>query len=340
MKIEAFVFDPSEPNSPQLKLAFKRYSRDDSTGCNPSGALSLLLAHGSALHKEQWEPTIEALFAIQDSCSRRALVHEAWAVDWQSHGESAVINDNALQDRPEGISISEWGFALSQFMSSAHTRNRRIVAIGHSAGCSAIMYSTKYLLNGPNSYAAIILVEPPMIDRDVFNDHLQERLQQVGAITKSVAASRASWSTKEEALKWLSAKYPWKTWDPRVLRLFVEHGLREHRDDGGRDCVVVKCSKKHEASAYKDFESTFEATDMISAVCRAVPLHIIFGAKNDLVPRYSQDSLVDASKGRVPQSITRLPGAGHLVVQEKPELLAEALAEILDTLVVSDLSRL
>lgn len=142
-----------------------------------------------------------------------------------------------------------------------------------------------------------------MIDRDVHNANLQDREGQIRMIMKAVAASRSSWTTKEEALTSLSGKYPWKAWDPRVLRLFVvrtivsssyssfiyvvfgmqEYGTHEGVDADGRACVNVNCAKQHEARAYNDLEATFEATDMLAPVSQSTPIHVIFGARKDIV---------------------------------------------------------
>lgn len=63
---------------------------------------SLAFAETSA-DKEQWEPVMESLYALQvqsESGAEPQAVREAWAFDWQSHGESAVLNEEALKDGP------------------------------------------------------------------------------------------------------------------------------------------------------------------------------------------------------------------------------------------------
>jgi hypothetical protein len=53
--------------------------------------------------KEQWEPTIERIFTIQQVKQPRFRVREAWAFDWQNHGDSAILNRSALRVLPEGV---------------------------------------------------------------------------------------------------------------------------------------------------------------------------------------------------------------------------------------------
>ena len=45
--------------------------------------------------KEQWEPLIDSLL-----CSpARSLIESVWAVDWQNHGQSAVLDQDVLEHR-------------------------------------------------------------------------------------------------------------------------------------------------------------------------------------------------------------------------------------------------
>ena len=110
------------------------------------------------------------------------------------------------------------------------------------------------------------------------------------------------------------------------------HGLRSARDEKGNACVAVKCSNRYEASTFSDLENVFAATDLIGAASQSMPVYAIFGEINDFVcagmrvprsgfhadrafnrPRYSQDSIVDVSKGRHVRSIIRVPDVGHMV---------------------------
>lgn len=197
-------------------------------------------------------------------------------------------------------------------MVSNYVDGRRVIAIGHSAGASAMwvllahhnlstsaqihrteffsMYSTKHLGHSLSSstlhptmsatsafnsmsarytpYKAIILVEPALIDRQTYNAHFEDRESQINQVMESVNKSRATWDSREDALTWLTRRYPWKAWDSEVVELFVvstdisncilpvsaglitdhqEHGLRETRNAAGDTHITVKCSKAHEA---------------------------------------------------------------------------------------------
>lgn len=66
--------------------------------------LALTLIDGPLVtDKEQWEPVIEYLFEAQAAKEAAHRIREAWAFDWQNHGDAAVLNREALKDRPEGV---------------------------------------------------------------------------------------------------------------------------------------------------------------------------------------------------------------------------------------------
>jgi pimeloyl-ACP methyl ester carboxylesterase len=204
--------------------------------------------------------------------------------------------------------------------------------IGHSAGASAIMYSTKLFLPSQIPYHAIILVEPPLIDRDVYYANLQKQEQDIKRVSKVIAAGKSSWKSSEAAFEWMKSRQPWKNWDSRVLQIYIAHGLYTSLDHNGAEFVTVKCPKQREIDGFNDITSTFDATDCIGDACKTVPIHIIFGAINDLMPIYGQKSLFDTSKGRIIQSVAKLPGVGHMIVQEKPDLLSATLDALLQKL--------
>jgi len=52
--------------------------------------------------KEIWEPTIERIFSLQNTGTNadgRERIREIWSFDWQNHGDAAILNRVALDDR-------------------------------------------------------------------------------------------------------------------------------------------------------------------------------------------------------------------------------------------------
>ncbi|EPS99563.1 hypothetical protein FOMPIDRAFT_1030883 [Fomitopsis schrenkii] len=308
-------------------MAAKRYLPSDSS---PEG-VTLLLAHGAGFHKEHWEPLLERLCAVQSTKEPTGRIREAWAFDWQGHGDSAVLNEAALKRRGWGVSNATWARGIHAFLDTPHVQGHRLVMIGHSSGATAAMYSTKLFSNIP-PYVAIILVEPPLIDRRTFAKHLKRQQRALAAVKKALAASRDTWPSRANAYTWLQSRPPYSTWDERVLRLHCEYGLRPVSADNPQGAVTTKCTKAEEVKSLDDVEVTFEATEQLEHVCDTIPIHVIFGAVVDFVPDYGQDDVVDGSRGRRMASVTRIPGAGHLVIEQKPDAVAEGISRILDSL--------
>jgi pimeloyl-ACP methyl ester carboxylesterase len=76
-----------QPRTGLYSLANQYIPKDSA----PDG-LTLVFAHSTSNHKEQWELVISRIFELFPG-----RVNEMWAIDWQNHGESAVLNDHALQ---------------------------------------------------------------------------------------------------------------------------------------------------------------------------------------------------------------------------------------------------
>lgn len=56
------------------------------------------LSDAALVDKEHWEPTIQRLFesSFGSTIGSVPVIREAWAFDWQTHGDSAVHNAEAL----------------------------------------------------------------------------------------------------------------------------------------------------------------------------------------------------------------------------------------------------
>ncbi|EPQ55586.1 hypothetical protein GLOTRDRAFT_105619 [Gloeophyllum trabeum ATCC 11539] len=335
--IDKVVFNtPLKVEGVALRMAVNRYCP-----AQPAAeGVTLLLAHASGTHKEHWEPFLERLYELQGDAR---TVREAWAFDWHTHGDSGVLNSAALRSRNVAnnvcIAISHWAEAIAAFVES-HLATHRLVAIGHSAGTSAVLYSTKCYKASPVKYEKIILVEPALIDRDVYRQHSEERGRQIKLLTKAISAQKSKWESRSEAYEYFSKRPPWKLWDERARTILVNHGLRVVGDGStSTGSVATKCEKRFEATNYDDLESTIQAATQIEKICAETPIHVIFGEISDLVhpclkvtscsPRYSHETAIDTSKGRNAASITRIPEAGHMVVQQRPDKLAEEVHVIL-----------
>ncbi|KAJ6512286.1 Alpha/Beta hydrolase protein [Mycena vulgaris] len=323
LQVTPVVFDcPPNPNDASghvLKMTAKRYFTSESAS-NDKG-FSLLFAHCIGSHKEKWEPIIERIFRSQQFKARHQRPREAWAFDWQNHGDAAILNRERLASRRQmGVSAYEWAEAIAAFTRSPRMQGKRMVAIGHSAGSGAMIISMKGIPIPAIPYACLILVEPTVATPEMFYRFIADRVPTLVAAT---TMRRERWRSRGEAYDWLKCHAPWKAWDPRVLRIFTESGLTDTPDGE----VALKCDRRQEAIAYPDVDPHIEAVNEIARVCRVVPVHLVWANRSHLVPRVMQDSLSDASEGRMVASITRLEG-GHMA-RHSPVLLRLSLNHVL-----------
>ncbi|KAE9393434.1 hypothetical protein BT96DRAFT_863528 [Gymnopus androsaceus JB14] len=272
----------SGPCSPGLKMTAKRYTSGFS-GDNTFG-LTLLFAHGVGAHKEHWEPTIERLFSTQNMKDRHYQIREAWSFDWQNHGDAGLVNEEALKSRPEGVSIYEWAPAILDFVRSPRMAGHRIVPIGHSAGCGTVVLTTQCFPISNLPYVSLVLVEPTMITREMFEAHFDTRIKAMEMVVGATEVRRDVWPDREEAFRWLSRRFPFRNWDPRVVRILVEQGLHQKSPESLE--VTLKCHRRQEAMSYPDVDGHFEATTELARVCHALPVHVIWGTSHDMFPDY------------------------------------------------------
>ncbi|KAJ7834159.1 hypothetical protein B0H13DRAFT_2370029 [Mycena leptocephala] len=272
--------------------------------------LTLIFAHGVGGYKEQWEPMLGELFRLQHAKAPHHRIYEAWSVDRQNHGDAALLNREELAiSRPGGVSSYEWADAIAAFARSSRMRGKRLVAVSHSAGALALVGSTRAMSLSAVPYTAFVLIEPTIVSAEDFTGRIEKTVMAFGAATKT---RRDKWPSREVAHQWMKARYPWKVWDPLMLKALVDHGLTETSDGD----VTPKCSKQQESS--------------YNAHLAYNPRDIIWGTRNDeLIPESARGSVSDPSQGRGAASITRMKG-GHMLLQETPHYLAFTVSQVLE----------
>ncbi|KAJ7015807.1 Alpha/Beta hydrolase protein [Mycena alexandri] len=310
-----------DPSGRVLKMTTNRYWTNESI-INDEG-FSLIFAHCIGAHKEQWEPVIEQTFRTQQSKPKHHRVREAWAFNWQNHGDAALLNRDLLVNNRAYGRHTNGAPQSPVFFRSPRMQGKHIVAIGHSAGAGAMLVALKTIALSNIPYVSLVLVEPTMASPAMFYRHIAD---SVTAVVAATMMRRERWRSRDDAFTWLARRAPRKRWDKRVLRSFIEHGLVDTPDGD----VTLKCDRRQEASAFPDVHPHFSAVNELTRICRDVPIHIVWASRSKLIPRIVQDSLSDASEGRHVASITRLEG-GHMIVQEAPDRIASAICSALDT---------
>ncbi|KAG8901093.1 hypothetical protein FRB99_005567 [Tulasnella sp. 403] len=336
LHIESDTFDP-RPAFP-LRMSAKHYTSAKTVGKRRASPYTLVMLHGAGFLKESWEPVLEHLFEITSHPDSRIVIEEAWALDCQNHGESAVLNAEVLARSAynDAFETADWADATYQFLESrlglssrAPHERPRLIGVGHSMGAVTLLHLAQ---THPKFFTSAILLDPILFPLEF------DRVWS--GVTKHLVASayqrRDVWPSQKAALKDLAANPMFKTWDPRQIALFVEHGLCEHPGNrylvpyGG---VTLKCTRDMEAALYRGgVELRSSVLKRLPFITNAIPIFVAFGDVNDSVPRKVQDTLVDRSKGTNFAKVTRIPDAGHLVVQQQPFACAQTIFESLQSL--------
>ncbi|KIJ32410.1 hypothetical protein M422DRAFT_184502, partial [Sphaerobolus stellatus SS14] len=142
---------------------------------------------------------------------------EAWAVDWQNHGQSAILNEGILNTRR--ATLDDYADIIRQFLESPHLTGINVVAVGHSIGTCAWSIFNMGSTLPVSSVIAVILFEPVYIlpqirknDNGILRDIMNIR---------GVKLRKIAFPSRDEAEKWARKRMPWKTWDEDMFKRYM-----------------------------------------------------------------------------------------------------------------------
>ena len=70
-------------------------------------------------------------------------------------------------------------------------------------------------------FKSLILVEPPLITRTAWDEHLEQQEFALKTISAMIKKRRDTWDSRADARRYFEARIPWSNWSTRVLDLFV-----------------------------------------------------------------------------------------------------------------------
>jgi pimeloyl-ACP methyl ester carboxylesterase len=209
----------------------------------------------------------------------------------------------------------EWNEFIEDLVAVARTLLKELgisrvgLGVGHSFGGDCLLAAAA---RNPELFEQIVLiepiVEPPVGERTGFYAG-----EGPHPLAESARKRRAIFASREEARQRWSARGPFSDWDPRVLQLYLDHGL-EDLPDGQ---VALKCPAEIEASVYE-----------------AGPNFHIF---SEIAQLQTKTTLYRATRGYSPPAlIERLAAAseyvklivvegGHLLPMTVPDVVAACL---------------
>ncbi|KAJ3788256.1 Alpha/beta hydrolase fold-1 [Lentinula aff. detonsa] len=293
-------------------------------------AWTLILLHSTASHKESWEPTLERLFHCAGR-DKSVKIREAWCLDCPNHGASGHLNERALQT-PEyylNFTCDKYAEAIYHFLAASPDhgakvdfRKRRLYGIGHSLGGNTM--SLLQTMEPRIHFDSITIVDPMLSPA---GSHHLNKLRAI--LIKGAYERRDVWPDRVTAMKALKRRDRTKKWDPRILDVFIKHGIRPHPGSYYLENpylgVTLACTRDQEAAMYRDPEGATKPVKSLDIACREKPIHLVLGGIHDFMPQRTHEALLDKKSGRVFASTTIIKESGHLVPLEVPDILGEVL---------------
>ncbi|KAG1732564.1 hypothetical protein EDB19DRAFT_1733407 [Suillus lakei] len=303
-------------------------------------SLTLVFTHGLASHKEQYDPTIARLLSHTQT---RATIQDIWVINFPNHGQTALLNHPMLDARKAAgkaiCTMKDISLYLQAFLSTPSLKSSTVVGVAHSGSCTLWIFA---LTSMPPSLApfALIMVEstlmfPSLTPTDPHSIHGAANIR--GSLAKC-----DRWTDRNALMKWLvGGKGVWRKWDKRVLSGYVRYGFEEVNKSklgaGKKKSYVMPTLRKDEESPLYACLLHMVEPKSLGQACKAVEeagrgVHVVWADFEEFVSKVARKEILDAVEHRVVSQWT-IKGAGHLVPQEKPDELGEALVNILDEIV-------
>ncbi|OGE48198.1 hypothetical protein PENARI_c031G02967 [Penicillium arizonense] len=204
-----------------LQLAVKQYIPLDNPEPQP-GDVTILAAHANGFPKELYEPLWEEIHARSKQNGFR--IRSIWMADVAQEGESSVINEDSLGNDPS------WFDHPRDLLHLVNVKRaempRPIVGIGHSMGGAHL---AQLCLIHPRLIHTLVLLDPVIQRQTTQLDSLSllKNKREIAKTTQLSTHRRDIWPSRQAALESFQRSPFYKTWNPRVLSRWVEHGLRD-----------------------------------------------------------------------------------------------------------------
>lgn len=197
------------------------------------GDVTIIATCASGFPKEMYEPLWDELV---EHCQAQGMrIRAIWCVDKSDHGASGVLNEKTQGDDPSfydhARDILHMTNVFREYMPSP------LVGIGHSIGATTLIELAHI---HPRLFSSLVLTDPIV----------GPEMKALGVVLVHSSNRRPDlWESREEAEKAFRSAKPLRSWDPRVLDLWLQHGLRETPTmlypAPGK--ITLRMSKAHEA---------------------------------------------------------------------------------------------
>ena len=254
----------------------------------------LLLAHATGFCKEVWRPVVAEL-------RKRGV--EAAAVAWDARGHGSAP--------PFESPVTWWTFARDLVdLIDELSPETLVLGVGHSMGGATMVMVD---MMRPGLISSMVLIEPVIIP-----PHF--RTTEDHPLAMMAAARRPTFPSRQAAAASYRSKPLFRRWHEDAFSGYLEGGLVPHADG-----VALACRPEVEAAVFAASTETglFERLDELTP-----PIRLLMSD----YPGELQ-AVMNALEGRLPNATTSfLMGESHMVVMERPDLVAAEIADIIGDL--------
>ncbi|KAF9238978.1 Alpha/Beta hydrolase protein [Melanogaster broomeanus] len=299
--------------------------------------IALFLAHAGGFPKEDVRSYGKRCFRSLLDSPAGYMVDEVWAWDPVQHGDSALINahnlsgifewlDNSrdianflLSYLPEDVETEALPTRLKRLPESTSEARkehgycaRKMVVVGHCfGGCTSLRAAMDF----PKLFSSVILVDPAMVQP-------YTSIRDCNDIALASFSRRSRWASREDALRLFKKSPFFRTWNPEVLQLYIDHALIDDSNGG----VKLKMSSVHEGLCLVGYMASWEMWELLDKVDEAITLRWV-------VPKegYMGEEATRVRVWRRPANSSNVifHFSGHLIVQEAPVELAQEVSRFL-----------
>lgn len=192
---------------------------------------------------------------------------------------------------------------------------KRPVMVGHSMG--ATVASIIEATEGPLA-AGLVLIEPIFLPSAFYEMNVTVDQHPLAAMA---LRRRSSWEGESEARDYLHSKKLFAGWDDEALELYLAHGMNKAQNGA----LTLACQPRREAAIFMGgaYQDPWPLLESISC-----PVLLVEGAESE------NREFVDMARAAatIPGASLRVvPGAGHLILMEKPGEVLALIREFLDS---------
>lgn len=252
----------------------------------------LVVVHGNSFHARVWDVTLHDLWPA----------YRPYAIDLRGHGESDV----------PATGYSRFDHAADIIGVVEALRLARPFVLAHSVGAIAALLAAGL---APNRFGPMVLIEPVIRPRGAAETWLPS--PATAALGEQARRRRHRWPSRAEALARYRTKPAFASWQPEVLRLYVEYGFR----DGPDGQVELKCPGWVEAQGYEASPTTNPWPYLASVES---PILLVRGGESRL---FSEPIAAELAATLPNARVLSVPGRSHALPMEDPALVARLARE-------------